>query len=245
MEFVLVSLKITNIECSDPLCKYCDGDRCSECLDKSGVELLPDERTCGCKAGTYYGGYENDECVQCPLGTHNPEAGKISIHGCKKCQQGWYAPQLDSPTCNEPCHKLCKECYGPGYQNCLACFEILNMELTNKGTCSCQKGYYYDPDEPKGEYCQPCGKYCIECEGALCSKCESMEGINLVSGVCECGPLNYFESYEPNINKFVCSKCPDDLYPDFNRDKCLPFDSNCETCSPSHPCLTCITPLKP
>ncbi|KAL4503394.1 hypothetical protein ABPG72_001000 [Tetrahymena utriculariae] len=210
-------------------CQQCYGEGTNQCLScKSEMELQ--DGKCICKQGYYLD--SNDNCIQCDktcqsCSQETQEYVKcISCisnlkhpfqHFCKckeefvsendecKCKENYF---LYNDSC-QICHFSCKECLGPGIDECISCKDQ-NQEINiNTKTCTCKKGYYLDI---RTNLCQKCYQTCQNCFSNGESDCYScLEESNLIlvdprakTSACQCQSGFYFD-----IDAHKCKKCSD------------------------------------
>ena len=151
-----------------------------------------------------------------------------------KCSNGTYNNNYKC----EKCHPECRECDGPGNNNCMSCTE--NDKFLNLGKCvdKCLRGFYYDNNKYQN--------ICI-CELNQCYICTKESFKNDLCTSCDINN-NYYPIYnnDSNINfpYFNCYKHFEGYYLD---NESLSFKlcySSCKSCEMSgnerqHNCLEC------
>jgi len=206
-------------------CSKCFGgnrNQCSECKEsETSVTLVGN--TCECKSGYYFNSSSNDclpcdkfcaECTSLTNCTRCKDSKKtISDSGLCECDEGYSEYNEECIKC----HIFCKTCTGPSKTECSSCKG--GAILTEHRTCSCPPHQYYDPFKRKCERCHPSCSSCIGIEKDSCTNCR--ENYLFLQGQC-------------------IEQCQDGFYLDLSQDKCLPCDSDCETCSSPYECLTCM-----
>ncbi|EAS00421.2 zinc finger lsd1 subclass family protein (macronuclear) [Tetrahymena thermophila SB210] len=219
------------IKCNK-LCEECYGQNEDQCLKCQPEKQLKDGK-CFCKQGYYLNGDKSciqcdktckscfkDEqgkvqCEQCIANLMQPSKDQQDLCQCKegfilenhecKCKEGQF---LYNNSCLN-CHFSCKECKGPGIDECISCKDQ-NQEI-NKDTknCTCKKGYYFNNNDNS---CQKCYQTCQNCLSSGESDCYScLDNSNLIlvnptanTSACQCQPGFYFDTYQ-----LKCQKCYD------------------------------------
>jgi len=93
------------------------------------------------------------------------------------------------------CHPKCRDCGGPGPEDCRSCFAPLVLYAGRCLYTSCQAAStYFDPDS---EQCLPCDATCAECEAAGAAGCTT------------CPPLRYLlTASELDVAGQCLAACP-------------------------------------
>jgi len=207
-------------------CSKCSGpnrNECSECKESETLVTLVGS-TCECNSGYYFDTSSkgclpcDKSCAECSSLTKctrckNSEK-TISDSGLCECDEGYFEYNEECIKC----HTFCKTCTGPSKTECCSCKG--GAVLTESRTCSCPPHQYYDLFKGKCERCHPSCSSCIGIEKHNCTNCR--ENYLFLQGQC-------------------IEQCQDGFYLDLSQDKCLPCDSDCETCSLPYECLTCMT----
>jgi len=167
--------------------------RCEDCPEGT---YNPSNRAISCllcNRGEYNDKKGQDACFSCPSNTYNTKIGSKIIDDCLDCPAGSYSDSTTGNVC-EPCHKLCRTCYGPLPSQCEECNEEIEATLImGTGTCSCGLHSFYNE---KQNHCSPCHSYCDNCDGASNKDCI---GCNT--------PYSYSVENEPSL----CVSSCDDL----------------------------------
>uniref|UniRef100_A0A3P8RMF6 Uncharacterized protein n=1 Tax=Amphiprion percula TaxID=161767 RepID=A0A3P8RMF6_AMPPE len=126
----------------------------------------------------------------------------------------------------EPCHRSCRACGGPRYDDCDSCEdECAHYHFFHNGTCvdDCPDGYFAND---KQDECVRCHADCGSCDGPGFDDCIECRNKKAVRYNGECLP-----------------KCPKGTYYDETTNECRDCDRSCLTCSGHEPssCLSCDT----
>ena len=131
----------------------------------------------------------------------------------------------------EKCHDSCRECRGPGENDCLSCFpERFYTEDKNMCTEKCKFGYY-----EKGTYCAKVGH-----EEEKEDKGTVPEGNKLDLAAGE-SPAERCEESQFERNGKCVGKCPEKTFPSSEGGNCEECHNSCRECrgSGERDCLSC------
>ena len=206
---------------TDNTCYSCDS-ACSSCSGPSNQECSV------CAPGYYLQPQPLTTCLRsCPPGS----VADSDSGSCLACGTDCLTCSLKDKTCAackpdyflQPnlidCTSVCGSGYYENYTNntCLSCSQSCSI-CANPSNCSqCFSGYYLTNFSNDANACEKCHTACETCFDDLASTCIS----------CSFG---YF--LQPSPNQYSCnSSCPSGYYADSSRNKCIPCDKACSTCT--------------
>ncbi|KCV67746.1 hypothetical protein H696_05856 [Fonticula alba] len=174
-----------------------------------------------------------------PAGAAARPAGTMCV---TSCPQGMFS-DLARGECR-PCHGSCRECIGPGADNCLSCTNA--EDLLFRGACmaACPAGHFAPararaaaPKDAGPRQCEPCPTGCTTCDPApsdagtktrsdlSCTSCS--EGFLLLPG-------------PPGDCVF---SCPTGFWPNVPERRCIRCSAACSRCIEPHgACTVCADP---
>jgi len=165
---------------------------CRDCPEGTYNPFSGGTKCVPCNHGEYNDEKGQDACFSCPHNTYNTKMGSTSIKDCLDCPAGSYSDSTTDNVC-EPCHKLCRTCYGPLSSQCEECNEEIGAALIMGMTiCSCGAQSFYNEEE---NHCSPCHSYCDNCDGASNKDCIGCNTLH-----------SYYVENEPS---FCVSSCDD------------------------------------
>jgi len=191
---------------------------------------------CFCNAGYYLNGILcsacDSTCQTCSITstsclTCNITRNTVLNGSSCQCSDGTYASATNICL---PCNQICLTCTANSTSSCLSCTTGL-MRVFTGGLCLCIPGYY----EAGMLSCQPCNSVCVTCNGPTSLNCTSCAtNFTLIGSSCMPTIIctNYY--YQGNCINI----CPSTTYPFGNI--CLNCINNCQTCSNTIVCLTCM-----
>ncbi|EAR96178.2 surface protein (macronuclear) [Tetrahymena thermophila SB210] len=274
-------------------CKNCNNNTsCTKCIDNyylSGNTCAPCDNTCysctgpgknqctKCQNNYYISEKLNNYCEpNCDLDQgqfvdqSNPDQKycKKCITNCKNCINNTSCTTcidnyyVSGNTCS-PCDNSCKQCSGPGVNQCIICRQSAYLiQPDNNNTCvqSCDQdnGYYIDKlTNPLQWYCRKCLSSCKTClNGNSCSTCFDQNFLNSSNQCQPCDSTCQTCNGPQNTNCMICksglhmqlstSLCVQSC--DSNEflnalSQCQKCDNSCKTCdgSSSSNCKSCYS----
>uniref|UniRef100_A0A7N8XGI2 Proprotein convertase subtilisin/kexin type 5b n=1 Tax=Mastacembelus armatus TaxID=205130 RepID=A0A7N8XGI2_9TELE len=163
-------------------------------------------------------GSRSDQCTTCRTGFHLNEGSNTCV---ANCADGFFVDE-ESQEC-EPCHRACRTCGGPQFNDCDSCEDGFTLEngecLEGRKSAPCPEGHFRNSTN---EECQQCHQLCHRCSGPGSDHCLSCNEPHF-SCVQEC-PEGY---YGEDKDERVCEHCH------FSCQSCVGRHSvQCVTCKP-------------
>ncbi|XP_074605697.1 proprotein convertase subtilisin/kexin type 4-like [Brevipalpus obovatus] len=164
------------------------------------------------KRGTFFEPSTNTCLKECLSGQYADHIGHLLFHTELKEKQ-----RVSGGICNR-CSSQCRECYGPGADNCISCNDGL-FYFNDLCVRSCPIGYYIDHSSKE---CLPCTPNCRTCEKdrKTCTSCATNLKLDQYTKKC----LPNCQSTGSNSSLTSCFQCPlECLY-------CVPVNQKCLVC---------------
>ncbi|EAR96186.2 REJ domain protein (macronuclear) [Tetrahymena thermophila SB210] len=199
----------------DNTCYSCSGPAKNQCIKCQNNYYISEklnnycDPNCDLTSGQFID-YSNPDQKYCKNCISNCKSCNNNT-SCTTCIDNYY---VSENTCS-PCDNSCKQCLGPGVNQCTICRQSgYFIQPDNNNTCvqSCDQnnGYYIDKlTNPSQQYCRKCLLSCKTCS-----------------------------------NGNSCSTCFDKNFLD-SSNQCQPCDSSCQTCSgpQNTKCIICRSGL--
>uniref|UniRef100_A0A8D3C3B0 Proprotein convertase subtilisin/kexin type 5b n=1 Tax=Scophthalmus maximus TaxID=52904 RepID=A0A8D3C3B0_SCOMX len=200
-----LGLRVLNTDCHQtcPDRTYSSKDNmlCAPCQDKQCA--ICDQAQCyWCEEGFYV---SDGECVE-------------------HCKEGSFVDE-ESREC-EPCHRACRTCGGPQYDDCDSCedgFKLENGEcLQGRKTATCPEKHFRNPKDE----CEQCHSSCKSCSAAGQEACRSCYSGTFLTARQTC-----------------MSRCPPGTFANKTSGQCEDCSEGCVTCQDTQQCHRCRSGL--
>uniref|UniRef100_A0A8C8JQA3 P/Homo B domain-containing protein n=1 Tax=Oncorhynchus tshawytscha TaxID=74940 RepID=A0A8C8JQA3_ONCTS len=173
-----------------------------------------DTMTCAKCEDSHCANCDQSQCYWCEEGFY------VSDGECvEQCKEGFFVDE-ESQEC-EPCHRMCRTCGGPNYDDCDSCeddFTLKDGECVDNHSASCPDKHFLNSKQ--------CHSSCKTCAGSGREQCNT----------CDTGKKRFLMARQACV-----AKCPSGTFGNSTSghcDDCLP---GCVLCQDAHQCQRCRT----
>ncbi|KAJ8005984.1 hypothetical protein DPEC_G00123560 [Dallia pectoralis] len=157
---------------------------------------------------------DQNQCYWCAEGFYLSDGGCV-----EQCEMGFFVDE-ENQEC-EPCHRTCRSCDGPNYDDCDSCEDditLTNGECVESGSDSCPEKHF-----PKGQgKCEQCHSSCQTCTG---------------SGVDECNTCS--QGHFLTAQQACLTECPSGTFGNATSGRCDDCLPGCDLCQNGTQCQKC------